>query len=259
MTSAVASADTIVTLFGTLGDSTNATTLGSPGLESPQLHQFNAANAVITCAVGSTCSGPTLTSISFGLTADISGSLTFFNTNNSSQTVLVDETTGTVAGAKATILITDPNSVTVDRAIPTFAVTSNVTIGANSTVVRSGTGTATRAGTITFNGTSWDAVTGTITNNLTDTQVNNTYVGTGLVTFLLDLQGSATLPGTFPNQTGVSANSETLLNSSNFNITYNYAYTQTTPDSATPEPVSFALIGGGLIGVALLRKRAARK
>jgi hypothetical protein len=75
------------------------------------------------------------------------------------------------------------------------------------------------------------------------------FLGTGTLTLFAAGNFTGSIGGTgFSGSIG-GTGSETVT------IQYDYSYNEVIPSSTTPEPVSMALVGGGLIALGLLRKR----
>jgi len=282
-----ASATTIIEL-GTEQSFGNIPTFVAPGTNSTSAQQYSvaSANAAIaaTCPAGYSCGTANLYEIDLSLTANLSATVTVANTSGGTSYIgpigytspgspgtdngtFGHPTSGTDVAEVATILVNDALNSSEIVVVPTFSIASTNEFKTKGTGAGcSGAAIATAfvnclaipTGGKTFSGTGTDtegaSYSSTDANWATE---SSTYTGAGTVPFSLVLTGS-TDTGAIPagttiptNIAAVSALSDGLV------VTYDYSYTATLipPPPSTPEPTTFVLMGGALVGFGLICKK----
>jgi len=253
-----------VTITGTISFSTSLATqtASSATPQNFNLGQFNqtAINSAITaaCTPGHVCSASTFTAIDFQLSVNVTDKFIAQNTTAGTLRVNVggpDAFGGSQTyseAVQADLIMFDPNLYATAESLPTYFNPSSVAVAANTTKTVSGTVSDTQTGHVNVP----TRVLTTSVNNSSNTATLSsgdisTYIGSGTVTYELDLSSGVHIPGTTPS--GMNTGSDSVLNSGTAMITYTYTYTDT---NVAPEPTTMVLFGSALLGIGMLRKRS---
>jgi len=278
LASSFAFADSISfsTELGTQGATGDIPGFAAPGDNSTSAAKWNAAasNSAIQagCPTGYTCGAATLYEIDFTITGNLSSTVTISNTTGASAQIqpiggqggtFSHPSSGVAVDSSATLELSDPLSSDLVVTVPTFSISTNTeykSVGGTGC-----TGTANKssfinclnvaAGSTTFSGP------GTATNSGGYFSTDSTwateaaaYTGSGDVNFTLTLTGSST-SGTLPTGVTIPTNIASIQAlTDGLQVGYDYSFTETLNPS-TPEPTTFVLFGGALVGLGLLGKR----
>jgi len=218
---------------------------GAPQPNVPLVfNQFNAASieGSLTPDAGFTidAGSVTLTSIHFTYSTSVAGSYSVTNGSGSTASY-------TVTDSAIVDLTSFGGGAYYEEALPTNSITiHNLADGATAT----GTLTATGTGSADYNGSG--SLTGHTGGN-PDASISVTpFLGSGTVTLYAVGNFTGSIGGTsFTGSVG-GTGSETAT------LAYDYSFSETAIPSSTPEPATFALFGGALLGAGLLRKRVVR-
>jgi hypothetical protein len=250
-----ASADTIIAHTGNLGavstasggpTSFNYGNVPSQPTVPLTLAQFN------DCATingrsdpgGGTDSGCVLTSIHFTINGSIATTYSVQNTSGSDASYTV------TSAATLGLINSGSPAFTYVEALPTMT-TSTGTIASGAT--KTGAQNASATGTANYICTTTSCTLDSVTPSGTpvSSPISATpFIGSGTLTLFAAGNFTGSIGGTgFIGSIG-GTGSETVT------VQYDYSYNEVIPSvTTTPEPISMALVGGGLIALGLLRKR----
>jgi len=296
-TATIASADTIVITTGGVGPGTgtgyyqvtgalplftNPPTAASTGTVSGfTAANQAAANAAIQaqCASdfgilfgapgGLSCSNLTWTAIDLAVGANLSQTVVVTNGNAGTSVANcvagtctgsgANSTNGVVVQGKASLSVDDPLTSGIagfNNAIVATLATNSVTgTGVNRKNFRTiaGKASATATGTATASQSQFTAYSDA--DAPVDWANEQSIYSATTVSFNVNISGSAQTDLT----TGVTTTANTVeITGGNVDVWYQFTFNQT-EIPATPEPMTFALVGAGLIGAALLRKRFSKQ
>ena len=227
---------------------------------SLSFQQFDAAaveSAVHNaCASGHTCAGVNLTTVDFQVGGLTSQNVQIVNNSGSSFTVNPVTTAGVTSyfNAYSAMYLADTNSNIVAAAFPTGAVFGPLTIGTSG---------------VSLHWDPYDVQTGHLDFATGDLSITgpgqrssmltssdlSAYLGTGTMSFSLNMVGLVNVPGGFPG--GIFANSTATVANGTALRVFTYTYDDSV-NSGAPEPGTLLLFGTGLGSLCLLRKRARR-
>jgi len=271
LASGLALANTIDAVETATGSVPSFSAPPNPNTSSTTVGGFSeaAANAAIAlaCPVGFSCSTATLYEIDLGLSANTAGNLTISNSNSTTQNVgcfaatcsgsTATATNGVAAEGTLSLDVFDPlgNDVLALVNAPTFSVATNGVTGSgagksNFLTVNPGANTFAGTGTATDPlGEIYQMSDSMWTTEAADYSVTNVSLSP------IHLNGASQI-GSSPAGVTTSANTDSITGGT-ITAKYLYSYTETNT-SGVPEPTTMVLLGGALLGLGLIRKRASR-
>ena len=251
---AVASADTIIPHVGILSAVSTASagpTAFNYGNGAPQptvpltFAQFNGCAGINgrSDPGGGTDQNCVLTSIDFTINGSIATTYSVTNTSGSNASFNVT--------SSATVALVNGGSPAFTYVIALPSMTINTGTIANG-ATKTGSQNAAASGTANYtcSGTSCTIASVTPPGTPVSSPIDATpFIGSGTLTLFAAGNFTGSISGTGFNGSIGGTGSETVT------VQYDYAYNQVIPSATTPEPISMALAGGGLIVLGLLRKR----